>query len=451
MPVDVILGCQWGDEGKGKIVDKRVSSYRANARCAGGHNAGHTVIVDGKKYVFHMAPSGLLHPGVYNAIGNGCVIDLKALSSELEGLQEAGVKITPENFGIAYGAHVIMPYHVEEETSRLSKAIGTTGRGIGPAYTDRARRTGVRIIDLCNIDKPEIRDRVLGIIESKYRIDKERVLQTVEKHYSTGKIKRWLARQLLASLDKDFDVDPREVLGELEVTFEPLRQYADDISYKLNEMLDHGSRILVEGAQGAGLDVDHGTYPNVTSSNTTIGGVLTGLGIEPHQIGRVTGIVKAYATRVGSGAFPTELDNKIGEGIRERGIEKGASTGRPRRCGWYDAVQVADAVKKNGVTELAVMKLDVLDAEPGIRLCDAYELDGRETRFPASDALLARCRPLYQDFDGWMKPTTSARNVKDLPEEAVTCLKRLEMLAGVPITYVSVGPDRTQGIEADWL
>ncbi|MFA4820518.1 MAG: adenylosuccinate synthetase, partial [Candidatus Aenigmatarchaeota archaeon] len=229
------------------------------------------------------------------------------------------------------------------------------------------------------------------------------------------------------------------------------RQYADDVSYVLNEMLDHGSRILVEGAQGAGLDVDHGTYPNVTSSNTTIGGVLAGLGIEPHQIGRVTGIVKAYATRVGSGAFPTELDNAIGEGIRERGIEKGASTGRNRRCGWYDAVQVADAVKKNGVTELAVMKLDVLDVEPGIRLCDAYILDGRETRFPASDALLARCMPFFENFDGWMKPTTGARDAKDLPKEAITYLKRLEGLAGVPITYISVGPDRTQGIEADWL
>ena len=415
MPVDVILGCQWGDEGKGKVVDRRVSHYKANARAAGGHNAGHTVIVDGRKYVFHMAPSGLLHPGVYNAIGNGCVIDLKALGSELEGLQQAGVKITPENFGISYGAHVIMPYHVEEETSKLSKSIGTTGRGIGPAYTDKARRTGVRIVDLCNMDKPEIRDRVLGIIESKN------------------------------------SADPRTKLMEIESYFQPLRQYADDVSYKLNEMLDHGNAILVEGAQGAGLDVDHGTYPNVTSSNTTIGGVLTGLGIGPHQIRHVTGIVKAYATRVGNGAFPTELDNAIGEGIRERGAERGASTGRPRRCGWYDAVQVADAVKKNGVTQLAVMKLDVLDEEPGIRLCDSYELDGREARFPASDALLALCKPLFENFDGWMTSTKEARNMKELPKEAKAYLKRLEMLAGVPITYVSVGPDRTQGIEADWL
>ncbi|HIG97571.1 MAG TPA: adenylosuccinate synthase [Candidatus Aenigmarchaeota archaeon] len=451
MSADVIIGCQWGDEGKGKIVDKRVSSYRANARCAGGHNAGHTVIVDGQKYVFHMAPSGLLHSGVYNAIGNGCVIDLKALGSELEGLQKAGVQITPENFGISYGAHVIMPYHVEEERSKLSKSIGTTGRGIGPAYTDKARRSGVRISDLYNIDKPEIRDRVLGIIESRYRIDKERFLLTMEKHYSAGKVKRWLAKALLTSLDKDFDVDPRKVLRELQDAFQPMKQYADDVSYVLNRMLAQGSRILIEGAQGAGLDVDHGTYPNVTSSNTTIGGVLTGLGIEPHQIGRVTGVVKAYATRVGSGAFPTELDNAIGEGIRERGIERGASTGRPRRCGWYDAVQVADAVKKNGVTELAVMKLDVLDEEPGIRLCDSYELDGREARFPASDALLALCKPLFENFDGWMTSTKEARNMKELPKEAKAYLKRLEMLAGVPITYVSVGPDRTQGIEADWL
>jgi adenylosuccinate synthase len=343
MPSHLFVGGQWGDEGKGKIVDLLGHEYHAIARYQGGHNAGHTVVAEGKKYVFHLVPSGVLHPNVVNVLGNGVVIDIPYLKREIQDLQASGIKINRSNFRISDRAHVILPYHIEEEKSPLSRSIGTTNRGIGPAYTDKAERTGLRIAEFDHIN--ETRDRVEQQLRNHF--------------YDLG------CRNRLSYKD---------MIAEIEAEFEFLKPFVDNTSDLLNSFLKQGEYILCEGAQGHFLDVDHGTYPFVTSSSPTAGGAATGLGI-PANFEKVLGIVKAYTTRVGNGPFPTELNNEIGERMRERGHEYGASTGRSRRCGWEDLVAIRTAAEINGFTDLALMKADVLDTEPEIRAAVEYEID----------------------------------------------------------------------------
>ena len=448
-----VLGAQWGDEGKGKIVDLLTPHFSIVARYQGGHNAGHTVWVGDTKYVFHIVPSSILYQTVMSVVGNGTVIDPYSLLTELEGLDKAGVKITPENFAISDRAHIIMPYHVEEERgSSLSKdVVGSTMRGIGPAYTDKARRTGIRVCDLNDLTIPGVRERALSVIEDHYRVGTEKILRTIDTNYEIGQISRFMLEILLKNADKRFRVNPEKMLEDLEKTFEPLRPYVTDTSDLINNAITQGRNVMFEGAQGAGLDVDHGTYPCVTSSNTVAGGASTGLGIGPTQIDYVLGVAKAYDTRVGKGAHPTHQKNAIGNRIAERGFEVGASTGRKRDCGWFDGVQARDAATKNNINALALMKLDVLDEEPEVKICVGYWLNGeRTTNFPASDAILQQCTPIYEILDGWQKPTRGIKNLDQLPKNARKYIGRLEEVVGKPYAYISTGPERNEGIEIAW-
>jgi adenylosuccinate synthase len=413
MPFDIVVGLEWGDEGKGKLVDWLVerNNYRAVARYQGGHNAGHTVKIRDATYIFHSIPSGVLHPGVYNIIGNGTVVSIGTLRKEMEELQSKGVKITPENLAVSDRAHVIMPYHVAAEKSDLSKKIDTTGRGIGPAYTDKAARSGIRTCDLLYLDRPDVRDRLLTIIKNHG------------------------------------DENPESTLASLRQEFEPLKPFVTDTSILLNDLLGYGEEILCEGAQATCLDVDHGTYPFVTSSNASVGGAITGLGIPPTELRDVIGVAKAYTTRVGNGPFPTELDNEIGERLRRRGCEFGASTGRPRRCGWKDMVLLDTSVRINGVTKLAIMKLDVLDEEREINVCTVYRLNGENIDYmPATLELFSECRPVYDKFTGWLVPTHGATSFKALPENTKKYIEFIFDNASVPIEFLSVGPEREQTI-----
>lgn len=416
----IVVGAQWGDEGKGKIVDLLTARFDIVARYQGGHNAGHTVIFNGKKYVLHLIPSGILHPGKICVIGNGVVIDPVALKKEIEELEAAGISCKGRLF-LSNRAHVILDYHrlVEkgDEDRRGPDRIGTTNRGIGPAYEDKMARRGVRICDLTN---PAILRRRL-----------EENIQAKQIAFPS------IAREL--DIEKTYE--KARALGE------ELSQYVVDAAELLNQSINEGKSVLFEGAQGTLLDVDHGTYPFVTASSAAAGGACIGTGVGPTRIDGVIGISKAYTTRVGEGPFPTELVDEIGEQIRKRGQEFGASTGRPRRCGWFDAVVVRYSCLINTLGSLVITKLDVLDELKEIKICTGYRYKGSLLRtFPPEITVLAECRPEYMTVKGWNQKTAGIQDLSELPVVARDYLNRLSDLVKTEITVVSTGPDRTETI-----
>jgi adenylosuccinate synthase len=418
----VVLGTQWGDEGKGKIVDLLSRDADAVVRFQGGHNAGHTLVIDGEKTVLHLIPSGILHPGVECFIGNGVVLSLQALREEIRELEKRGVEVRPR-ISISPACAIIMPWHQlldrAREEARGAKAIGTTCRGIGPAYEDKVARRGLRTSDLLN---PE----ALG----------EKIEHVLDFHNFV--------------LTRRFGMEALSVPAMIDEALELGAYFAGrvaDVSGRLHQLRQEGKRIMFEGAQGSLLDIDHGTYPYVTSSNTTVGGVCTGAGIGPDAIDYVLGITKAYVTRVGGGPFPTELLDADGERLARRGDEFGATTGRPRRCGWLDAVALRRMVRLNGVTGFCVTKLDVLDGFEQIRICTAYRLDGEVLEGPPLHAQdWARLEPVYESFPGWEASSRGARSMQDLPANARSYLEAMEALCGAPIHIVSTGPDRSENI-----
>jgi adenylosuccinate synthase len=414
----IVVGAQWGDEGKGKIVDLLTGHFDIVARYQGGHNAGHTVIIQGKKYVLHLIPSGILRPDKVCVIGNGVVIDLTALKQEIEDLESVGIQCRGRLF-ISDRAHVILDYHraleAADEERRGEDRIGTTSRGIGPAYEDKAGRRGLRIGDLMN--PPSAR----------------RILE------ANLKARQGVVSAALPGLDET--CERTLALGS------ELSGYFADVSQYLNRAMDEGKWVLFEGAQGTLLDVDHGTYPFVTASNATAGGACTGTGVGPTRIDGVVGIAKAYTTRVGKGPFPTELLDALGEQIRARGAEFGASTGRPRRCGWFDSVVVRYACLVNNLDTLVITKLDVLDGLNEIQVCTGYRYRGRLLdSFPPDLQILMECQPEYETVPGWERPTDGIRDFDDLPVRARDYLKRLSELVRAEISLVSTGPDRAQTI-----
>jgi len=413
-----ILGAQWGDEGKGKIVDLVTPHFSLVARYQGGHNAGHTVYVNGKKFVLRLIPSGILHAGVTCVIGNGVVVDPKALLAEVDELIAAGIDVDGR-IVVSDKAHLILPYHRDldllSEARRGERKIGTTSRGIGPAYEDKIARRGIRVGDLT--DPAGLEREIRANVDARNR------------------------------LVQDTTMDAREVLAELKIHAARLKPWVRDVSLMLSEAMKKGQSILFEGAQGTLLDIDHGTYPYVTSSNATIGGVCTGLGVPPKAIGAVLGVVKAYTTRVGEGPFPTELTGAMGNLLRDSGNEYGAVTGRPRRCGWYDAVAVRYGVRINGLDALALTKLDVLDGLETLDICTAYKCgDQTLTEFPSDLAQLLRCTPIYESMPGWKAPTKGCRRYEDLPEAARKYIARLEAVTGVKAAVVSTGSERDDTI-----
>ncbi|MCC7034301.1 MAG: adenylosuccinate synthase [Acidobacteria bacterium] len=413
-----VLGAQWGDEGKGKIVDLLTPHFGVVARYQGGHNAGHTVYVHGKKFVLHLIPSGILHAGVRCVIGNGVVVDPQALFAEIDELASLGIDVG-DRLLISEKAHLILPYHREldvlSEARRGERRIGTTSRGIGPAYEDKIGRRGIRVCDL--VDTQALADEVRENVHARNQII------------------------------KDTRMDWRAVYEQLLAQGERLRRWTGDVSLALDEAMRAGRRILIEGAQGTMLDIDHGTYPYVTSSNASIGGACTGLGIPPRAVHGVLGVAKAYTTRVGEGPLPTELTGEMGERLRESGQEYGASTGRPRRCGWYDAVAVRYAVRVNGIDALALTKLDVLDGLERIDICTAYAVGDRAlTEFPADLNTAGPCTPVYESWPGWTVPTKGITRFEQLPAEARRYIARLEEVSGVPMAIVSTGSDRGETI-----
>jgi adenylosuccinate synthase len=416
-----VLGAQWGDEGKGKIVDLLTPRFSFVARYQGGHNAGHTVYANGVKFILRLIPSGILHPGIICVIGNGLVVDPQALFAEIDELTRNGID-TNGRIVVSDKAHVILPYHRDldllSEARRGERKIGTTSRGIGPAYEDKIARRGIRVGDL--VDPKGLEENVRDNVTARNR------------------------------LVQDSTMDWKPVLDQLLRHAERMRPMIRDVSVMLNEATRAGRPILFEGAQGTLLDIDHGTYPYVTSSNASIGGVCTGLGIPPKAIGRVLGVAKAYATRVGEGPFPTELFGEMGNRLRETGSEYGAVTGRPRRCGWYDAVAMRYAARINGLDGVALTKLDVLDGLERIEVCTAYRCGGRTlTEFPSDLAQLAACEPVYESQTGWATPTRGARSFEDLPVAALKYIAFLEEVSGVPITIVSTGSERDDTIIRD--
>jgi adenylosuccinate synthase len=416
-----VLGAQWGDEGKGKIVDLLTPNFSIVARYQGGHNAGHTVYANGRKFVLRLLPSGILHDGITCVIGNGLVIDPQALFAEIDELAAAGIAVG-DRLIISDKAHLILPYHREldllSEARRGERKIGTTSRGIGPAYEDKIARRGVRVGDLA--DPSSLADAVKQNVAARNRI--------------IG----------------DSQMDWRQVLAELAKAWERMGPWVGDVSLFLSRARQAGRAVMFEGAQGTLLDIDHGTYPYVTSSNATIGGVCTGLGIGPKAIDGVLGVAKAYTTRVGEGPLPTELTGEMGNRLRESGQEFGAVTGRPRRCGWYDAVVVRYAVRINGLDALALTKLDVLDGLPEIQVCTSYRCKGASLPdMPSDIAQLSACDPVYETLPGWTAPTRSVRRYPDLPREAQQYIARLEEITGVPASVISTGSAREDTIIRD--
>jgi adenylosuccinate synthase len=422
VPAIVLLGAQWGDEGKGKATDILGDRVKYVVRYQGGNNAGHTVVIGDQKYALHLLPSGILTPTCIPVIGNGVVIDPAVLLVEIRGLNERGVDTS--NLKISTNAHLITPYHrtIDKVSERfLGKAkIGTTGRGIGPAYADKINRIGIRVQDL--FDPSILRQKIEGALK-----DKNQVLVKVFNR-------------------KGLEID--EILKEYLEYAEILRPYVTDTSLLLNQALDRGENILLEGSQGTLLDVDHGTYPFVTSSNPTAGGASTGSGIGPTKISRVIGIVKAYTTRVGSGPFPTELFDDDGEKLRSIGGEVGVTTGRARRCGWYDAPIARYAVRINGLTDFFLTKLDVLTGWEKIPVCVAYEIDGKRVEeLPASQSDFHHAKPIYEYLPGWSEDISKARKLSDLPINAQGYIKFLEKISGAPISAIGVGPGRDETIQ----
>ncbi|MBI2915138.1 MAG: adenylosuccinate synthase [Firmicutes bacterium] len=419
MPAVAVVGAQWGDEGKGKVTDLLAARAHLVARCSGGNNAGHTIVVDDQVFKLHLVPSGILYPNVTCVIGNGVVLDPKVLLRELDELSTRLPHLAP--LWISDRAHLIMPYHrlldQLEEADRGKDRIGTTGLGIGPAYTDKVARSGIRTADL--MDREEFAERLQSVLPQKNRL--------LERLYGA----------------EGFEAE--KLAEEYETYAVRLRPMITDTSVVVNRAAKEGKRLLFEGAQGALLDVDHGTYPFVTSSSTTAGGVATGLGISPKAIDAVIGVVKAYTTRVGQGPFPTELLGQAGDRIRERGREYGTTTGRPRRCGWFDACMVRYSVRVSGITGLAIMLLDVLSGFDPVRICVAYKYRGKLLDdFPASLSVLGECEPVYEELPGWQEEIAGETRWEGLPSAARRYLARLEALLGVEVALVSTGRRREE-------
>jgi adenylosuccinate synthase len=424
MPATVIVGLQWGDEGKGKTTDFLAEQVAMVVRYQGGDNAGHTVVSGSEVFKLHLVPSGVLYPHITSVIGSGVVVNPQTLINELDMLVERGIDVS--RVRVSRAAHVIMPYHVAldraMENHLADGKVGTTGRGIGPAYADRALRVGLRMEDL--LDPDSVRRRLRHVLW-----DKQSFLDQIEP----------------VALNSDDLVDLSAAWGVR------LRDHLADTTTLVQDALRRGDHVLLEGAQGTLLDIDHGSYPFVTSSSPVAGGACTGGGIGPLQVDEVLGVMKAYATRVGSGPYPTELTEEIGEGIASRGNEVGTTTGRRRRVGWFDAVPLRYAVAVNSVSSIMLNKLDILSGLDPIRLCVAYEIEGRRVEaWPANAALLGRARPIYEDFPGWTEDIHDVRSLGDLPENARRYVSALEEQAGVPIVLLSVGPERTQTIERAW-
>ncbi len=414
----VVLGTQWGDEGKGKIVDALTEKADIVVRFQGGNNAGHTVMVDDREIILHLIPSGILHSDKLCIIGNGLVINPKALIDEMTELSDRGIKLTG-NLKISKNAHLIMPYHLAVEKAKEDrkgkKKIGTTLRGIGPAYVDKMARVGVRVVDLLY---PEVL--------------KEKIEQNVME-----------MNEILSRVYNTETFDPEAVYNEYVGYAEILTSFIDDTDVLVNDAIDEGKKVLFEGAQGTLLDIDHGTYPYVTSSSPTAGGVCTGSGVGPAKINTLLGVVKAYTTRVGSGPFPTEIEGPFGDEMRERGGEYGATTGRPRRCGWLDFVALRHAVRVNSLTGLIITKLDVLDGIDPLKVCVAYRYQSDLiTEFPKELNILEECEPVYEELEGWKESTRGIREFDKLPVNAQKYIRHIEETLGVPVDIISTGKKR---------
>jgi adenylosuccinate synthase len=422
----VIIGAQWGDEGKGKIVDLLAPGVSVIARYNGGNNAGHTVIVDGAKYVLHLIPSGILHAGTLCLIGNGVVMDAAVMAREMDDLAARGVDVSPSRLKVSYKAHIIMPYHKildqAREADRAEGKIGTTGRGIGPCYEDKAARIGVRAADFLDADL--LRAKIGNALREK--------------------------NVLLGSLYGQQPVSVDSVLREILPLAERFTPYLADVSGEIDAAIKAGRNVMFEGAQGVHLDIDHGTYPFVTSSNSVTGGASSGTGIAPGHLRRIVGIAKAYTTRVGGGPFPTELLDEQGEYLRGKGVEFGATTGRPRRCGWLDMVLLRETGRLCGLTDIALTKLDVLSGLKEVRICTAYGYQGRTVLYPPqAENALADVTPVYDTMPGWAEDSSGVRRGEELPAAAWRYVERIAALSGVPVTIISVGPDRDQTIRRD--
>ncbi|MGE2927329.1 adenylosuccinate synthase [Streptococcus pyogenes] len=423
----VVVGTQWGDEGKGKITDFLSADAEVIARYQGGDNAGHTIVIDGKKFKLHLIPSGIFFPQKISVIGNGVVVNPKSLVKELGYLHDEGV--TTDNLRISDRAHVILPYHIQldqlQEDAKGDNKIGTTIKGIGPAYMDKAARVGIRIADL--LDKDIFAERLRINLAEKNRL--------FEKMYDSTPL--------------DFDA----IFEEYYAYGQEIKQYVTDTSVILNDALDAGKRVLFEGAQGVMLDIDQGTYPFVTSSNPVAGGVTIGSGVGPSKINKVVGVCKAYTSRVGDGPFPTELFDEVGERIREVGHEYGTTTGRPRRVGWFDSVVMRHSRRVSGITNLSLNSIDVLSGLDTVKICVAYDLAGKRIDYyPASLEQLKRCKPIYEELPGWQEDITGVRSLDELPENARNYVRRVGELVGVRISTFSVGPGREQTniLESVW-
>jgi adenylosuccinate synthase len=415
----VVVGSQWGDEGKGKITDFLSQQAEVVARYQGGNNAGHTIVFNGEKYKLHLIPSGIFFSDKICVIGNGMVVDPKALVQELAYLHDKGV--STDNLRISNRAHVILPYHLKqdelEEERKGDNKIGTTKKGIGPAYMDKAARVGIRMADL--LDKEEFYEKLKRNLEEKNNL--------FEKMYDSNSL------------------NIEEIFEDYYEFGQQIKKYVCDTSVVLNDAIDGGKRVLFEGAQGVMLDIDQGTYPFVTSSNPVAGGVTIGSGVGPTKINHVVGVCKAYTTRVGEGAFPTELFDEIGNTIREVGREYGTTTGRPRRVGWFDSVVVRHARRVSGITDLSLNSIDVLTGLETVKICVAYKFRGETiTEFPASLKELAECEPVYEELPGWTEDITGVKTLNELPVNARHYVERVSQLVGIPLSVFSVGPDRNQ-------
>jgi len=418
----VVIGSQWGDEGKGKVVDLLTDKADAVVRFQGGHNAGHTLVIDGKQTVLHLIPSGILREDVRCLIGNGVVLSPEALLEELEMLEHNGVN-AHDRMGISESCPVILPYHIAldhaREVARGKKAIGTTGRGIGPCYEDKISRRGIRLGEM--FDAPHLADRLREVMD-----------------YHNFSLKNYF---------KQDEVDVQMVLDQALAHAEVLKPLVEDIPGTLHNLRKAGKNVMFEGAQGALLDIDHGTYPYVTSSNTTAGGACTGTGVGPREIDYVLGIVKAYTTRVGAGPFPTELFDDDGDHLGTKGHEFGATTGRKRRCGWLDAVALRRSLQINSVTGMCITKLDVLDGMETIKICIGYNLDGKEIDTPPVGAdRFEECKPVFIEMPGWQESTVGAKSHDDLPRAAQDYLRKVEELCECPVDIISTGPDRAETV-----
>lgn len=417
----IVIGTQWGDEGKGKITDMLARTADVIVRFGGGNNAGHTVIVGEEKFELHLVPSGILYSEKQNIIGNGVVIDPEALVGEMKAVEKRGISL--DNFFISESAHVIMPYHrlldKLEEGRKGDSRIGTTGKGIGPAYTDKIARRGIRVIDI--LDRDRFYRKLKGTLEYQNLI--------LKKIYDAE------------------TMDAEQIVDQYQGFIDQLRPHVTNVSILLEEARNKSKKIFFEGAQGTLLDVDYGTYPFVTSSNPTAGGVCTGSGIGPTRIDDVVGVAKAYLTRVGEGPFPTELENELGEYLREKGHEYGVTTGRPRRCGWFDIPIIKHAFRVNGLTEIALTKLDVMSGLEEIKLCTGYKYNGEIiTEFPVENEILSECKPVYEKIPGWQEDITGVTEYKVLPKAARDYVELIEKLTGVPVGVIGTGPEREEAI-----